>query len=483
MFGHRDCPHEKIISLNAFDMIPAVRYGIPQTLGGVWAVSRPTHSVAGSLFGKVIAGSSRFLHKKKPLVKVTFPEGFEIADGTHVDLGDTVELKNGDFMRVRKYEKHTKGSAYRKHVVSGWLFRRVNKTVGLSREYHNEVYQVDYLGGLSTHLSPEDRGIQDTSLSKVLRKRDLMLVTSPDRVSEKGGRGKSETAKCLDILFCQWRQQFRTKRAIKDKPGDAFNLKEGSPAEAAYLPLRPGGCEQRRINDIDKENLSREKQESEVSRGNCKDPVSPRSSECEPLFSAPEGFESLSLEDENKDGRLKSTSSDSPMPEYTFLDFFFGAGGASCGARAAGLKVLGGFDHDANPCETYRLNFPYADGRQMDAQDHGSIRNGEWKADIVHFSPPCQAFSKANTSPNAQKDKTNVAANNLVGVWLDKIVPRIATVEQTDGLLVRRRHRKHLDSMIQSFTSRGFSIRLDLLNLADFGVPQPRKRLIILAAR
>lgn len=121
----------------------------------------------------------------------------------------------------------------------------------------------------------------------------------------------------------------------------------------------------------------------------------------------------------------------------------------------------------------------------MDAQDqdHASMSDGEWKADIVHMSPPCQPFSKASTAPSAKKDKVNITANSVVGFWLDKTVPRIATAEQTSGLLWQWEHRKYLDAMIQAFTSRGFSIRVSLLNLADFGVPQARKRLLIIAAR
>lgn len=127
-------------------------------------------------------------------MKVAFPEGFETVDGTHINPGDTIELKNGDFMRLTKYEKHTKGSAYRKRVVGGWLFRRVSRTIGLSREQPNEVHQVDYLGGLSTRLSSRDRGVQEISSSKVLRKRKLRLFMSPDHVLEKGKGGNCETA-------------------------------------------------------------------------------------------------------------------------------------------------------------------------------------------------------------------------------------------------------------------------------------------------
>lgn len=453
---------------------------------GVLVASRPTFSGTtgtSSRFKNLSIEAPRSLHQKKSLVKVSLPDGFEIADGTHINLGDTVELKNGDFLRVKKYEKHTKGSSYRKRVVSGSLFRRVIRTIGLSREYFNEVYRVDYLGGLNTRLSSEERGIQDISTSKVLRKRELLLENSPDHVLERKNEENCETTECLDMLFCRWRQEFRTKGRTKVKPADAFNLKRSSLIEAAYLPLRPEECDQRRSNKTNEEGLGQEKRDPEGSRKTCEDQVIQKSSIYGPLTSVIEDVEALALEDSDEDRHPSPTLNTSPTPKYTFRDLFSGAGGASCGAEAAGLEVLGGFDHDANACETYRLNFPHAQCLLMDARDHASIRDGEWKTDIVHMSPPCQPFSNANTTLSAKKDKVNIAANSVVGFWLDKTVPRIATVEQTSGLLWQRKHRKYLDAMIQAFTSRGFSIRLNLLNLADFGVPQARKRLVIVAAR
>ena len=252
-------PARQIVLSHAVDMRSVCRHGILQSFAGLLITSRPTRSWMRSLIGKLSIGSPKSLHQKKTLVKVAFPGGFETADGTHVNLCDTVELKNGDFLRVLQYEKHTKGSSYRKRVIRGWLFRRVNKTIGLSREHPNEVYQVNYLGDQTAQLSSEHQVIQETSSAKVLRKRDLRLVTSPHHVLENRNGGTPETTKGLDILFCRWRQEFRINKATANKAVDAFNLKKSSLVEVAYLSLRPEPCEQKGSDEISRERPGQEK--------------------------------------------------------------------------------------------------------------------------------------------------------------------------------------------------------------------------------
>lgn len=63
----------------------------------------------------------------------------------------------------------------------------------------------------------------------------------------------------LDILYCRWRQDFRTKTATETKPADAFNLKRSSLVEAAYLSLRSeDGC-QRPSDEVNDDGLGQKR--------------------------------------------------------------------------------------------------------------------------------------------------------------------------------------------------------------------------------
>ena len=100
--------------------------------------------------------------------------------------------------------------------------------------------------------------------------------------------------------------------------------------------------------------------------------------------------------------------------------------------------------------------------------------------DILHMSPPCQPFSPAHTVPSEIQDEINQAA--LFSVWhlLQKIKPRIATIEETEGLV--NRHIDWFHALINIFICNGYSVRWKVVRCQDYGVPQQRKRLFIIAA-
>lgn len=80
---------------------------------------------------------------------------------------------------------------------------------------------------------------------------------------------------------------------------------------------------------------------------------------------------------------------------YIFIDVYCGAGGATQGARQAGLKILGGLDHDENAIQAWAENNPGAIYLNMDSFDF--LSNENWKilgrCDILNISNPCQPFS------------------------------------------------------------------------------------------
>ncbi|CCX06668.1 S-adenosyl-L-methionine-dependent methyltransferase [Pyronema domesticum] len=164
---------------------------------------------------------------------------------------------------------------------------------------------------------------------------------------------------------------------------------------------------------------------------------------------------------------------------YTFGDSFCGGGGMSCGAQAAGFETSWGFDFDKDACNTYRRNFPSAQVFMTPVDLFvTAFAERELQVDVIHLSPPCQPHSPAHTVPGKNDDE-NEAAGLCIGDILQKIRPRYATLEQTDGII----HRPEWFNVVMwSFVSAGFSVTWKVLQCVQYGTPQTRKRLFIMAA-
>ncbi|PYI10729.1 C-5 cytosine methyltransferase DmtA [Aspergillus sclerotiicarbonarius CBS 121057] len=165
--------------------------------------------------------------------------------------------------------------------------------------------------------------------------------------------------------------------------------------------------------------------------------------------------------------------------QYTFGDGFCGAGGVSCGARSAGLRPKWAFDNSPHAVATYRLNF---DDTECEGSDVFNFLTNDYeflKVDVSHGSPPCQTFSPAKTVESANDDANSACIFSCSDI-IRKARPRVHTMEETSGLF--ERHKETMYRVIQDFIETGYSVRWSLLNCVDFGVPQLRKRLVIIAS-
>ncbi|KAL1987110.1 hypothetical protein VTN96DRAFT_4716 [Rasamsonia emersonii] len=183
--------------------------------------------------------------------------------------------------------------------------------------------------------------------------------------------------------------------------------------------------------------------------------------------------------DTGRSVQLPVDSSDENTRQYSFGDSFCGAGGVSCGAREAGLYVKWGFDHNPAPASTFAMNFPNALCELADFSEFLTMSSKEIRVDVCHSSPPCQTWSAAHTIESANDDKNSAlifSAFNLIG----KIKPRIHTMEETVGLI--ERHKEEFNCIVHDIIELGYSIHCKVVNCCDYGVPQKRKRLILIAA-
>lgn len=170
----------------------------------------------------------------------------------------------------------------------------------------------------------------------------------------------------------------------------------------------------------------------------------------------------------------------------TALDLFSGCGGLSAGMKLAGFDVVGGVEIDALSAESYKLNHPdarlwIADIRQIDpAKVMADLELKEGELDLLAGCPPCQGFSTIRT-----RKKTTAAAdprNALVADFLRFVRvmrPRAIMLENVPGLASFDGF-KEVERLL---TEGGFQCRYDVLDAADYGVPQRRKRFVLLGSR
>ncbi|PHH72024.1 hypothetical protein CDD80_4823 [Ophiocordyceps camponoti-rufipedis] len=169
-----------------------------------------------------------------------------------------------------------------------------------------------------------------------------------------------------------------------------------------------------------------------------------------------------------------------PFHRYTLFDAFCGAGGVSRGADMAGFDVTHAMDMSDRACQTYRLNFPKARLYRMPVHDF-IVSPGHIRTDVLHLSPPCQPYSPAHTHESIHDDENKDAFLGSCHL-IDKIRPRLVTLEETFGLGFDR-HIPYLRALISHLTCRGYSLRWrPRLRLCTWGCAQDRKRLVMIAA-
>ena len=170
----------------------------------------------------------------------------------------------------------------------------------------------------------------------------------------------------------------------------------------------------------------------------------------------------------------------SPGQRYTAGDTFAGGGGASRGMVQAGVRLEFGVDNWDRAVESLELNFPATKIYNMDI--HRFITNSSIspRTDMLHLSPPCQYWSPAHTVVG-RNDDMNMAALYSCSHLINKVRPRVFTLEQTFGIM-HNRFALNFNMFIQGFTEHGYSIRWKIAHLATYGLPQPRRRLIIIGA-
>jgi DNA (cytosine-5)-methyltransferase 1 len=164
------------------------------------------------------------------------------------------------------------------------------------------------------------------------------------------------------------------------------------------------------------------------------------------------------------------------------VDLFCGAGGLSLGMEAAGIPTVYAADLDAAAIATFEKNLgPNAEVRDVRDEDLLATiadRVGDNRFVLVG-GPPCQGFSQQRRGSNDDPRNDLVLRYGEVATFLPN--RPAAIVLENVMYLDSPRGRRILESYIQVLTAHGYTVQRFDLNSADFGLPQTRKRIVVIA--
>ena len=159
------------------------------------------------------------------------------------------------------------------------------------------------------------------------------------------------------------------------------------------------------------------------------------------------------------------------------VSLFSGAGGLDLGFKQAGHEIIWANDIDKDACSTYEENI----GKHIICEDIQQISISDIPdCDIVIGGFPCQGFSMANLRRTIDDER-----NQLYKFFYNVIKvkqPQFFVAENVKGILSLGKG--SVISLIESdFQKAGYVTSVNLVNMADYGVPQTRQRVIILGQR
>lgn len=183
-----------------------------------------------------------------------------------------------------------------------------------------------------------------------------------------------------------------------------------------------------------------------------------------------------------------------PARKPTAIDLFCGAGGLASSLEATGWETVAAVDFDRDCINTLHANKErgylrnaalvhddIANVQGKDLRPRGASVN--WRPDLLSGGPPCQPFSSAGRML-ALNDPRGRLFKEFVRI-ADELKPRFILFENVAGLVTAKDLNGEVGGVLRnvqhSFEEIGYACRFDLLNAADFGAPQRRVRLYMVA--
>lgn len=168
------------------------------------------------------------------------------------------------------------------------------------------------------------------------------------------------------------------------------------------------------------------------------------------------------------------------------IDLFSGCGGLTLGLKLAGFQVIGAVEIDLLSVETYEKNHPgilvFDEDIKKVTVDRVKCELGLRKRqlDLLAGCPPCQGFSTLRTLNGGRKiiDSRNRLIFEMLR-FVEELKPKAVMMENVPGMAMNHRYGKFK----RELKKLGYKVTDDILNTADYGVPQRRRRLVLMASR
>ncbi len=175
------------------------------------------------------------------------------------------------------------------------------------------------------------------------------------------------------------------------------------------------------------------------------------------------------------------------------LDLFAGAGGFSAGFKQAGYNILAANEIDSMIAETYKRNHPntltYVSDIKIFKDKLDSLPEN---IDVIIGGPPCQGFSMAGARNRENKhekfinDERNLLFREYIEI-VKKLKPKAFIMENVEGLVTMDKG-SVISEIVEllgdnKYVGQKYKIEYKIINMSDYGIPQIRKRVIIVGYR
>lgn len=160
------------------------------------------------------------------------------------------------------------------------------------------------------------------------------------------------------------------------------------------------------------------------------------------------------------------------------IDLFSGPGGLAMGLRASGIDPILCVEKSRDAIETYSRHHADCSHYNKDIQSV-DFSSHKGKVDIVFGGPPCQPFSLGGLR-KCWDDSRDMVPQFLR--CIEEVRPYCFLMENVIGL-TQKKAKPYFESLIESFSALGYEVNWSILNSSEYGVPQNRKRVIVIGCR